>query len=451
MKKMVLIFCLLHAVTQIHAQSYKIPNSPVLQYLYNSNEHISTISNTDLTIYLPLPNDEHRAIQKLVKTKKGLFITVDGTGKVFKAIQINNNSIRFDRIDSTRHFGNSYWSIDFSYNDTLFSFGGYGFWHTNGQLRRFNSGMEWSIEKVHNIKHVINFIYNYLPKKHKIYYIEQPIHEEETFFQKNGHTAIVFDLEKKENIILGQINPILHLAYNIMIDAPSLNGTIIHSDNGLLLLDFEHNKVFKLKNKNIIEALSQKADLKLQNTFENGGTIYYTNYPDERLNSISISINDFEKEPYNLYESSFDENSNYINGIEILSLFILLLIIYIIWSKIYKTNSNKNKYIIVKEANEFSSIEATIIEKLIEKSKNESNFTVDDMNTYLGTKNKSIEIQKSIRTEAINRINHKFNENCNINTSLIQRVRSPNDARYMNYLISNDNAKIYLKYISKIN
>lgn len=446
MKKIIwAVICLIH-YSHTHAQIYKIPITPLLRHLYYSKNDICSISNTSLESFLPEFNNKYKSYQKLIKTKSGLYIMIDGTGKVFRAIEIDNNFISFSRIDITRYFGNTFYSIDFAYHDTLFSFGGYGFWHMNGQLRRFNTDKEWSIEKVYKIRHTIDFIYNYISKKNKLFYIEQPINDEETFFQKTEYTALEFDIKKKKNNVLGQVNNNIKLGLNIMIDLPNLNGTLINSDRDFLLLDMEHNKVLKLKNKKIIEALIDKSGTTIQNTFEEGNRIYFTNYPDTNLKSIPISINDFKEEPYNIYEDSIQSNSKIIIGIGI------LIILYVVLKRRRnKINLQKHELIKIDDpySNDFTLIEKTLIEKLIEKSKNGSYFTVDDINNYLGTKKKAIEVQKSIRTESINRINHKFKINCDSNATLIQRVRSIDDARFMNYKISEDNIVSYSKYLKK--
>ena len=97
-------------------------------------------------------------------------------------------------------------------------------------------------------------------------------------------------------------------------------------------------------------------------------------------------------------------------------------------------------------SNEFNTIESTLINKLIEKSNLESHLTVDEINSLLGIKKKTIEIQKRVRTEAIIRINHKFNVNFNLETTFIERKRSIEDRRYFNYIIIKENAKIFLKH-----
>jgi hypothetical protein len=103
-----------------------------------------------------------------------------------------------------------------------------------------------------------------------------------------------------------------------------------------------------------------------------------------------------------------------------------------------KQDSTQDDYLI------FNEVEKTLIYSIVDCSKNNQQFTVNEMNVVLGVKNKSIEIQKKVRTEAIIRINHKFNVNFNMDTVFIERVRSIEDRRYFNYYINDVNRKIFL-------
>jgi hypothetical protein len=155
-------------------------------------------------------------------------------------------------------------------------------------------------------------------------------------------------------------------------------------------------------------------------------------------------MNDFKEEDYSIYAPE----NNYKN------LWIIAILIAISILVIIKLKKRKNKvydehseevYTTDLNSNEFNSIETSLIDKLIEKSSNDSFLTVDELNSYLGIKKKTIEIQKRVRTEAINRINHKFNVKFNLETTFIERTRSAEDRRFFNYIISMENAKVYLK------
>lgn len=69
--------------------------------------------------------------QHLIKNRKGLYLLPDGTGRVYK-VEGEGKNLKIIRQDSTLFFGYNFGFFPFSYNDTLYSFGGYGFWRFNG-------------------------------------------------------------------------------------------------------------------------------------------------------------------------------------------------------------------------------------------------------------------------------------------------------------------------------
>ncbi len=140
---------------------------------------------------------------------------------------------------------------------------------------------------------------------------------------------------------------------------------------------------------------------------------------------------------------------NYYQWMFFITLALFLISLYIIYDNGYFKKSISE--IPLKEEEDpikFSQLEMTIIQLIIEKSNTQQYFTVNELNLHLGVKNKSIEIQKKIRTEAIIRINHKFNVNCQMDTVFIERVRSIEDRRYFNYYINDENAKMYRNTIA---
>lgn len=140
---------------------------------------------------------------------------------------------------------------------------------------------------------------------------------------------------------------------------------------------------------------------------------------------------------------------NYYQWMFFTTLALFLISLYIIYDNGYFKKSISE--IPLKEEEDpikFSPLEMTIIQLIIEKSNTQQYFTVNELNLHLGVKNKSIEIQKKIRTEAIIRINHKFNVNCQMDTVFIERVRSIEDRRYFNYYINDENAKMYRNTIA---
>jgi hypothetical protein len=140
---------------------------------------------------------------------------------------------------------------------------------------------------------------------------------------------------------------------------------------------------------------------------------------------------------------------NYYQWMFFITLALFLISLYIIYDKgFFKKSISEIPLKEEEDPIKFSPLEMTIIQLIIEKSNTQQYFTVNELNLHLGVKNKSIEIQKKIRTEAIIRINHKFNVNCQMDTVFIERVRSIEDRRYFNYYINDENAKMYRNTIA---
>ena len=103
---------------------------------------------------LPLnfKNSNHR----LIKTTKGLFLSVDGTGRIYE-IEQKGNGLLFTRQDSTYFSGYNFGSLLFNMNNSIYNFGGEGFWHTNGDLRVYDDSIthEWQALKLNKIMIII--------------------------------------------------------------------------------------------------------------------------------------------------------------------------------------------------------------------------------------------------------------------------------------------------------
>jgi len=433
----------------VYSQTYVVETNPTLSYLYNNNIDVSHISNTKDLYLFPLIIGKDQAEFKIIRNSKGLFALVDGTGQVYKATNLTNNKITFTKIDSTKFFGNNFQSISFSFRDAIFNFGGYGFWHMNGSFCYFNKDLEWTIEKVNKEFRTVNKIFSYNPLTAKIYYVQFPRIEEHTNEIDTKTNIVEFDIFKRENKVLGELDQKHNLTwYNFSINLPSLNGVLTYNTGDVYLYQFSNNKIYKLINLDKKNKLIGKVGKSIVSTFEYNGYIYYSYSNDTTLRTFTIGTNDFELLDYPIYKNS--KNSSYAWVIIFLaSVFVAIGLGYYLKKRSVKIkavqiNNEQPIYNTDLTNNEFNEIERKIIDKLIEKSNNNAFFNVEEFNSYLGIKKKTIEIQKRVRTEAINRINHKFNVNFNKETVFIERVRTNEDRRYFNYMINKENANIYL-------
>ena len=103
--------------------------------------HIDTLPKYTLKYdpkYYELTDKGH-----LLKTKGGLRAVFAGTGKVFSVDTVEHI---VERIDETYHHGYNFDSYQFIRKDTIYSFGGYGFWIQNNLLTYFSEvRKEWSV------------------------------------------------------------------------------------------------------------------------------------------------------------------------------------------------------------------------------------------------------------------------------------------------------------------
>lgn len=79
----------------------------------------------------------------LFQTRGGLKAVFPGTGKVFR---LDTAARSVERIDQTYHHGYNYDCYQFVRKDTIYSFGGYGFWIQNNLLTYYSDiRKEWSL------------------------------------------------------------------------------------------------------------------------------------------------------------------------------------------------------------------------------------------------------------------------------------------------------------------
>jgi hypothetical protein len=421
------------------SQSFTIDSNSVIQFLYKYPHKIGLISRT-YGVPSPIIKKGFSYI-KLVKNEMGLFILINGTSRVYKAVSLINNSVTFDRIDSTEFYGNTFSSIDFSHNNSLYSYGGYGYFNVNGQLRAYNAENEWSIVRLNQELKVLDHLTNYLEEKSRLYFIEAPKIIESTGSKTTKYNAIALSIEKGENIVLGEVNKRIKISNaKLICDFKHMNGSLIIIDNETYLIDYENNKIYKLINKKIKELFISTLKNEYNTFFSIDSNIYFYNKNNNILSSIIISKSDFKIEPYPLYGKVANYELIYISVISIL----VLVILFYTYKKI-KRKKIENKQVIKTDisSNEFNNIEIDLISALIKNSENNSFLNVNEINEILGIKKKSLEIQKRVRSETINNINHKFNIKFNQKVTFIEREKSKDDKRFYNYIINLNNIKIY--------
>ena len=103
--------------------------------------HIDTLPQ--YTLAYEMDQHELNINGHLFATQAGLKAVFPGTGKVFKLDTISGV---VTRVDETYHHGYNFDSYQFVRRDTIYSFGGYGFWMQNNLMTYFSDvRKEWSL------------------------------------------------------------------------------------------------------------------------------------------------------------------------------------------------------------------------------------------------------------------------------------------------------------------
>ena len=440
-------------------QEIVIKNNELLAFLYKTDATIESISDQANVNKLIPQQDPHlrNYNQVIVKDKTGLYILIDGTGRVYKASGLKGQDVIFERIDSTHFYGYNGYAIIFSSGDTLFSLGGGGFWRENGQLRYFSPvHHEWNIMRTNVEVPAHEVIHHYNASSKTIYFLQVPFQDEAIGKEYLDYSMYSLDLNARVNRKLGLLHDNL-LRLNSenkrYVNIPSLGGALVSFGRlNDYLLRFHDNTVYKLRPGKLFEDFYSKSDQSfVSNLFSIGNKVYYTFSNDSlyKLQSFEVSMKDFVKEPYPIYYPSQGMiNSKYAWGG-----FLFFLLAFASYFFLKKTRTgrlsslpmvvdNKDQ---VEEEMAFNTIEEDLIVKMLIASRSKKQFSVDDINMVLGLGRKTLEIQKKGRTEAINRINHKFRLIHNVKVDLIERLRSEEDRRFYRYIISEENARLLKK------
>jgi hypothetical protein len=333
MRLRLLIITLLFANIGI-SQEYPFYKNGIVNRLFEENRNELVIKNLQRTNqFIKLEGPFEGYGQFLVRNKTGSYILVDGTGRVYKASTKSNDTIYYNRIDSTHFYGYNGGAINFTYHDTIFSFGGGGFWRVNGQLRYYSEKYhEWDIFPINEEVPTTNALYYYDRLNSEIYYLQIPVTNYATNISTKGYDIYKLSLKNSANEKLGTINSLFinqfptNFSYSFT-EIPSLKSVLVNFDGtNQYLFDFINNKAYRL-NSTVIQKVfyGNSKDIYAINTFEINNWLYYTksNNPTMQLDSVKITMDDFTPMNIGFYEPERNTKLYYKLGL------ILLLVIEI--------------------------------------------------------------------------------------------------------------------------
>jgi hypothetical protein len=369
------------------------------------------------------------------------------SGKLYKLDTASvEDSLLFRRIDNTTNYNYNIGSILFSVRNEIYEIGGYGFWKSNGVLRKFNfKDREWDVvvlnQEIFPQGFANNGTVSWIDSTERYFYVpfQRPVNDgildqgDMKDFVLEGYRL---DINKGQWEILGKTDK---EAFQIFKNAPVLfssnTGVLLTYTSRVYHFDYTKNQISVNENPSLAQSLSR-----LNNSFIHyfhGDWVYWYNSYNQRYDSIYVDRGKFIPLSTPIWKKNW--TLYYVVGALLLT--IVLLTVFIRW-RLGSRSAVKNTGLGTEGtstlAHPFTETELTLLLLLVEKTQKGFTATISEINYVLGIKDKNPGMQKKVRSDVINSINEKFRLLHKETTQLIQSIRSEADKRYFEYLINPD-------------
>lgn len=450
------IVFIISSIVMLSAQNVKVPQNALLHHLLRDTNTISRIT-LSMDPIIPQPSPFDKNFQQLIKSKSALYIFIDGTGRIYKSSSWDNNWVNFERIDSTSFFGYNKGSQKFIVGDTIFSFGGYGFWHFNGLLSYFTPRKEWEMLQLNKeipyfeIYDRISSISQFDINSSRFYFSAVPIGQQTVINADVNDSFYVFDLHKRYLRAIGKStfsksefvryseNRKVETPFGILMDSP-------FDDNRDFLFNLQNNQIFISENRVIQQLIPSSAYTNNNLLFYQNGYLFVSAFPFTKIDSLKFDFRKFKLIDSKIYDTvghrsdtaRFYKLVKYGIYIEGLVIFILLVVMFYL----FRSKKNYNAFNSTQEATQvdelLSSLEKQLLKQFINKIEKNEFCSTEELNTLLGVALKSTEIKKKARTDFITKVNYKLKQYFSMSEDVIVRNRSEEDKRSYLYSISKE-------------
>ena len=451
---------------------------PILERAAAENQGLILFSLSNKTI-LPLPdlpgNFANSGVS-FAKKKDQLYMLPQGTGRVYQ-LTGEPGARTWVRIDSTFFTGYNFGFFSFILDDKIYSFGGNGLWHTNGNLRFYNeTGHEWEAlllnESIPWAGHTQGNGFLQLDTLRKKMTIRPAGVSENNILKSSrdsmhGQNIYQLDIPSGEWTKLGNAKD---TGFIMMAQLPW--GLVVNQNT---VLDFENNRLLHfndaLRNKMRGLTLEATRDNLLFLSFAIDSTLYFGNLTDpydslviSRAALVDTGIPIYTKEETSAILTTEDTQSIIIFLLVIIS----LTLAFLYWKKIRpqpmvaainlphpeptavaQPDNAPEKSVRFRSTRILDLLEErerTLLAYLYEHSVDERLTTIEEINKVIGVVNRSNEIQKRMRSDLIGSINLKLNIITKDKKPVIDKQRSEFDKRSFEYFIQ----PIHMELVEKV-
>lgn len=414
----------------------------------------------------------------LIKDHSGLYLIPQGTGRIYK-FDASSGRFPWQRIDSTFFTGYNFRSIAFGLDSVFYSFGGNGFWNTNGTLRNFNIfSKQWDAtmlsENIYWTK-VANgfFMIDTASKTLSIKALSAPSHEvlKSSKAEKIKEGLYQLNIKTGDWTKMGKMRDTAHI---ILATLPW--GLLVDNFGILDLANNHYLKLSKKKRDEMIAIVSANkyrypaiASFAIDSVFYMGEQFHpYDSVVISRADLIDTGIPVYSPvTPPGLLDKIKSE-SFLVVVLGFLSSFLGLMLykakktqptpaIEILSSSTdtpnavaepetekHPTNFRSTRILELLEERERS-----LLEFLLHHSADERLTSIDEINKVIGVQHRSVEIQKRMRSDMICSINQKLQIVTRDKKPVVDKQRSEFDKRSFEYFIHPSHMELVEKIIGK--
>jgi len=410
----------------------------------------------------------------IVKQRKQFWLQPLGSGKLFSIVK-TGKGYALQRIDSTVHSGVNSNSFTFILHDTLFQYGGSGFWHLRGIITYFSTEThEWELYPSHQLLNGYDGFENYV-----LYHLDtsqQKIYSTGYVQLKNApydldinvvDSSFEFNFKTKTWKNLGATNPeLLKLFDKSTYYTYHLEGILfIKKFFDLYWVDFKNNKFGKVNEDKNTEARLKW--LNLYNTKEpyqdlqfNLGNTCYLIKLDPDLNTsyttfkLSKEYIDFSSSNY-IYKTNNFLFSFYLHTVLPFftpNVLFLILIAFFIFFVLYRQRKKRvprevNALLNHNFVNSLSVVEKELLQALYNQHLKGEEISPKLINKIIGVQQKDTLTQNKSRSDHFLKINQKYKLATQQSLPLIVKSRDSIDKRVYNYGIEARYVLALAKYL----
>ena len=481
MKKALIIFSILLWMQPLIAQKEsnllkKHEISLLKLLLADSINNASFILNNTFNFGL---DDELFTFSNIIKKGKDVYIQPLGTGRLYQAINADNE-VGVIRIDETIHSGVSFYARNFVLNDTLYQYGGLGFWQIRGIISYFSKQTnQW--ELVQTNRAVQSFFSNQNdailhlddnPSEPKLYlsnayyYPNYP----SSFETLPTDSCYEYNFRSRKWNTLGKMSPdfkkIMENKQSRDLELKINNLYIFQNQLEFYWIDFQKNKFGQLDDKEnnklrqVWLSFYNKNNIRQQTEFQFnlGKDLYYIKMdPGADIEWVKTEIDINALDTTNTFQI-YHNNSTLLEKFYQLytkhktSIFIILSIILIaigIRSNLFKKKNIPKEVVAILYQNFFNSlsiVEKELIEALCLSNLKGEDVSTKTINKIIGVQQKDTLTQNKSRSDYFIKINQKFKMATQNTEQLIIKNRDTLDKRQYNYGIND----LYIHAIEKL-